>query len=70
MQLCEDRCNVNDFAFDVVVSPRTGYDTCESVLNALKFYKIGLGRAGEDGVAIVQSRANDAARDRVRDVVW
>ena len=58
-----------DFAIDVVVSPCAGYNTCEGVLDTLEFYKIGLGRAGEDGVTIVQFRTNDAARDHARDVV-
>ena len=58
-----------DIALDVFVSPCASYNTCEGVLDTLEFYKIGLGRAGEDGVAIVKSRTDDAARDHARDVV-
>ena len=58
-----------DLALDVVVSPCAGYNTCEGVLDTLEFYKIGLRRASEDEVTIVQSRTNDAARDHARDVV-
>ena len=58
-----------DFALDVVVSPCAGYNTCEGALETSEFYTIGLGRAGEDGVTIVQSRTKDAARDHARDVV-
>ena len=52
-----------DIALDVVVSPCASYNTCEGVLDTLTFYKIGLGRTGEDGVTVVKSRTNDAARD-------